>query len=198
MGGNPIGQIPHNSIVLMKHLLRTILPACALLASVAGCSSDVEDYYAHERAFLRFTPVTAIHPLYTALNNPGMFCQITIGTRTYEFKGTDGTTGSYPLTALENYGKPECIAGFVVGIPSTYDMNMQQRPVAYDLACPTCYEENMLQRSLSFSGPEELTCLAAIVYTILPMACCVRENMLSNNSTVIVSVMLLPTIWWSL
>ena len=142
----------------MKHLLRTILPACALLASVAGCSSDVEDYYAHERAFLRFTPVTAIHPLYTALNNPGMFCQITIGTRTYEFKGTDGTTGSYPLTALENYGKPECIAGFVVGIPSTYDMNMQQRPVAYDLACPTCYEENMLQRSLSFSGPEELTC----------------------------------------
>lgn len=142
----------------MKHFLALAALACTCLCGLSGCSSEVEDYYAHERAFLRFTPVTAIHPLYTALSNPGMFCQVTISTATYDFAGADGTKASYPLTALEAYGKPECVAGFVVGTPSVYDLNMQQKPVAYDLVCPSCYEENMIQRSLSFSGSEEMSC----------------------------------------
>lgn len=129
-----------------------------LLLPLAGCGNDAEDFYAHERAFLRFTPVTAAHPLFAAVNNPGIFCQITYDATLYRFLGNDGAAATYPATALQAYGRPESVAGFVVGIPSVPDMNMQQQPVAYDLVCPTCYELNMVQRSLVFSGTEELAC----------------------------------------
>lgn len=147
----------------MKNLLLAslllILSLC--LSLVNSCADDVEDLYAHHRAFLRFTPVTAVHPLYTALQNPGMFCQITIAPKHFLFQNAQGQKASYPMTALEAYGRPECIAGFVVGTPSIPDMNMQTLPVAYDLVCPTCYESSgSIQRSLHFVAKrgEELTC----------------------------------------
>lgn len=124
-------------------------------ALFSGCS---DEYYATSRAFLKFTPVTAVHPLFTALNNPGMFCRITIGTTHFHFSDAEGQSATYPLTALAAYGRPECLAGFVVGTPSLPDLNMGQQPVAYDLVCPTCYQQNLIQRSLEFSGREELSC----------------------------------------
>ena len=57
---------------------------------------------------------------------------------------------TYPLTALAAYGRPECLAGFVIGTPSLPDLNMGQQPVAYDLVCPTCYQHDLIQRSLDF------------------------------------------------
>lgn len=131
------------------------------LAAVAatGCTDNVEDYYSHEAAFLRFTPVSGVAPLYTALNSAGMFCTIRIGGSHFYFAGSDGNTQNYPKTAIvESYGTPVCISGFVVGISSIPDINMRMSPVAYDLVCPTCYEQSLIQRTLVFSESEALKC----------------------------------------
>ena len=142
----------------MRKILLPFVVLPSVLFLLMSCAQDVEDLYAHERAFLRLQPVTAIVPLYTALNSPGMYCAITIGSKVYNFQGSDGATATYPFSAQEAYGSPECVAGFVVGIPSVPDLNMQQVPVAYDLVCPTCYERNLLQRTLAFSDHERLSC----------------------------------------
>lgn len=125
---------------------------------MVACSSDEDSLYAHEKAFLRISPVTAAAPLYNALRSAGQWCAISIGTSTYNISNYSGQTAQINFTALLSYGQPECVAGFVVGTPSMPDLNMSQDPQAYDLVCPTCYENNMLQRSLSFSAEEKLTC----------------------------------------
>lgn len=128
------------------------------LFSFTACKNEVEDLYAHERAFLRFTPVSAVHPLHSALNNPGMWCSIKIGASTYDFMNAEGRKATYPRVADEAYGRPECISGFLVGTASIPDMNMQFSPIAYDLVCPNCYEQHMLQIAITFSGLEEVSC----------------------------------------
>lgn len=135
--------------------LRFALSLWAVSMLLPGCS---DEYYATTRAFLKFTPVTAVHPLYTALNNPGMFCRVTIGTTHFHFSDAEGQNATYPLTALAAYGRPECLAGFVIGTPSLPDLNMGQQPVTYDLVCPTCYQHDLIQRSLDFSAREKLSC----------------------------------------
>lgn len=137
------------------------MASALLLTTVAltGCTGDVDDYYSHEAAFLRFTPVTGVAPLYTALNSTGMFCTIRLGGSHFYFTGSDGNTQNYPMTAIvDSYGSPVCISGFVVGISSIPDINMQTSPAAYDLVCPTCYEESLIQRTLTFSDSEALKC----------------------------------------
>lgn len=142
---------------MLRHLTPLLLPLALLSTlSLQGCSGD--DLYAHERAFLRVQPVSAVAPLYHALSAPGEWCLITIGSKQYHFVNAAGHTAQLDFTALINYGTPECVAGFVVGTPSVPDMNMQTTPQAYDLVCPNCYEENLLQRALTFSQPEVLVC----------------------------------------
>lgn len=142
----------------MKNFLFSIVLPIATVLTTVACGNDSDDLYAHERAFLRIYPVTAAAPLYNALRSPGQWCAITIGTTTYNFKNYQGQTAQIDFTALKAYGQPECVAGFIAGTPSLPDLNMQQEPQAYDLACPTCYEENMLQRTLTFTAAEQLTC----------------------------------------
>lgn len=74
--------------------LRFALSLWAVSMLLPGCS---DEYYATTRAFLKFTPVTAVHPLYTALNNPGMFCRVTIGTTHFHFSDAEGQNATYPL-----------------------------------------------------------------------------------------------------
>ena len=69
----------------------------ALLLFVA-CSDDVSDEYAHERAFLKFAPVTGVVPLNNAVNSMGQFCVITMGTNTFQFCSGEGATATYPYT----------------------------------------------------------------------------------------------------
>ena len=142
----------------LRPLLRTALAAAAVMPALGGCSSDAEDLYAHERAFFKYSPVVSVHQLHTAVNNPGMFCRITFSTQTVSFTAPDGSSTPVQRLATEMYGKPESVAGFVVGTPSVPDMQMQYAPVAYDLACPACYEQNLVTRSLAFSANETLAC----------------------------------------
>lgn len=137
---------------------------CALLVLLLSllflsCGDESTDRYAHIRAFLKFRPVTGVVPLYTAVNSTGMFCTITLGTGTFQFRGSDGQQAIYPYSAeIKSYGQPECVAGFVVGKPSVPDMNLQYPLLAYDLVCPNCYEQSNISRSLILGANQTLTC----------------------------------------
>lgn len=125
--------------------------------ALAGCG-DTEDFYASLPAFLRFTPVSAVPPLNSALNNPGMFCAITFTSTHYVFTGPDGSQRTYPRTALDAYGKPVCISGFIVGSPSMPDMQGNMGCVAYELACPNCDIEASISRALTLTGIASASC----------------------------------------
>lgn len=130
-----------------------ILLLCAL---AAACSADVENLYANIRAFFRFTPVTQVPGLHAALNNPGLFCAITFPNGKYRFAGSDGSTFDYTPTAMDQYGKPECVGGFIVGMPNIPDLNGNFYDIAFDLVCPNCYSNNAVQRNLTLRGTDAL------------------------------------------
>lgn len=141
----------------IKMLTRTLgsTAAVTLLGLfLTACADDVQDLYAHIRAFFRFNNVTSIHQLYTAVNNPGEWCSITIRNNTYWFTSPSGQSTPSDATALAIYGRPECIAGFIVGRPSMMDLNGKNELQAYDLVCPACYEASAVQRSLAFNQKE--------------------------------------------
>lgn len=133
-----------------------LLPALLLLP--AACGEEVEALYAALRAFFRFASVATTPPLHSALNNPGQFCAITVSATAYLFTGPDGTSASYTPTAIDRYTTPECVCGFVVGIPAVPDMSTGSAVVAYDLVCPNCYDDRSLNLKLSFSGQRALAC----------------------------------------
>lgn len=142
-----------------KHFFSFGLTSLLLLGTCA-CTDDVNDRYAHERAFLKFAPVTGVPMLLTAVNSLGSFCTIQLGTNGFIFRNANGqTSSSYPYTAeIQSYGQPECIAGFVVGKSSIPDMNLQYTLEAYELACPNCYEKALITKPLTLSSGELLTC----------------------------------------
>lgn len=146
----------------MNRLLRITLQIAlgfGLMLLATGCAEKATDRYAHIRAFLQFRPVSASAPLLSAVSNQGMFCTIRIGTSQFLFTGPTGASSSWPITdVVRNYGQPECVAGFVVGIASTPDLNGQMPLLAYDLACPNCYAgDAMITKELTLSG-ERLSC----------------------------------------
>ena len=123
-----------------------------------ACTDEAVNEYAQMRAFFRFDAVTSVHPLYTAVHNPGQWCSITLRNSTYTFTGTDGHAATANATSMEAYGKPECVAGFIVGTPSIPDLNGRTPVMSYDLACPSCYEEAAVQRSVTFLERERVKC----------------------------------------
>lgn len=140
--------------------LRTvIMSVIAMLAFVSCGDTDVDGFYAAERAWLKYDRVFTAAPLHSALSNPGMFCSIVVSNGCFVFKGSDGQTcPSDPLTELDNRVRPKYVAGFVVGIPAVPDMQTGSAPVAYDLACPNCNADNALTRRLSFATTTTMTC----------------------------------------
>ena len=133
----------------MKHIFRFLCSLCCLLPFLS-CSDEAEQPFARIPAFFRFSPVTSAQPLYGALNSPGEYCRITMDAHRFIFTNRAGSSISRPRTAMDAYGQPEYICGFVVGTPSTPNMNMQLQPLAYDLACPACYEYHMKSISMEF------------------------------------------------
>lgn len=133
----------------MKALFRLMLVFA--LTTFSSCSDDVDQTFANYPAFLRYTQVATTPPLRAALENPGIFCLVSYDSRYYYFKGSTGLTSQQNRTAADNYGPPMSVAGFIVGMPSVPDLNSGLlAPKAYDLACPTCYELDAIQRSLEF------------------------------------------------
>lgn len=133
---------------------------CAALCAVLGaCSGEVVDTYSGYPAFFRFQPVTQVPQLFTALGNPGEYCVITFAGADYVFTSpTTGQTMRVTPTALEAYGQPRYIAGFIVGTPELPDVNGAFLPVAYDLACRACYDDSTIERAVAFTSRTEVRC----------------------------------------
>ncbi len=141
----------------MRKLLYTLLATVLMLQ--ASCSDDVDNLYTNMRAFFRFNAVLTTQPLNSALNNPGQFCKITFPAGKYVFENASGNRAEYSPTAVAGYGKPECIAGFIVGMPDVPDLSTgQMSPVAYDLVCRNCYEAHSIQRALGFASQTTMKC----------------------------------------
>ena len=151
---------PHHATAALSRCLRRAAGLAVLILTLvaASCTDDVQDLYAHQRAFFRFDQVSTTHPLYTALHSPGEWCTIQVRNVTYLFTSAKGETAQANATAMQAYGRPECVAGFIVGTPSVPDLKGQTPVLAFDLVCPTCYEESAVQRSVSFTGTERVQC----------------------------------------
>lgn len=125
---------------------------------VASCADDIEDLYAPWPARFVFNQVNTTAPLLSALNNPGQFCQITFPNGKYLFKDCDGKEVTYTPTATSSYYKPYgFLSGIIVGSPAIPDFT-GQTTVAYELACPNCYDNSEITRPLHFSSISTLQC----------------------------------------
>lgn len=142
---------------MLSQIKRIALTALSLLL-LTGCMESIQNEYSTNRAFFRFSPVTAVTPLYRALGNPGMYCRINFSGRTANFVSSAGESQSYALTSEYINRNIEFISGFIVGMPSIPDVTGNTYLVAYDLVCPTCYDKNAIQRSLDFGANETVVC----------------------------------------
>lgn len=133
---------------------------CLLFVSLflSGCLEVPQSEYAKVHAFLRLSPVSAVPPLFQALNSPGLFCTISREPSHYLIRSADGKEVALSVTALEAYNRPEMIAGFIVGTSDTPDLNGTLLPVAYDLVCPNCYTKEDIERKLVFQDRLTMHC----------------------------------------
>lgn len=139
---------------------RSVLISLIAMWALVSCGdTDVDGFYASERAFLRYDRVFTAAPLHSALSNPGMFCSIVVSNGYFVFEGSDGQTcPPDQFTEIDNRVRPQYVAGFVVGVPAVPDMQTGSAPVAYDLVCPNCYADHALTRRLSFATTTTMTC----------------------------------------
>ena len=130
------------------------------MAALLACGEESTSRFSHHRAFLRFSPVAAAPVLSAAVHGVGEWCAITYDASHYVFTNAAQRTSRYPRTALDAYGTPTSIAGFVVGTPALPDLSGRQTVVAFDLVCPSCYQGAYVERRLSWnpSTPGTLVC----------------------------------------
>lgn len=130
------------------------------MATLLACGEESASRFSHHRAFLRFSPVAAAPVLSAAVHGVGEWCAITYDASHYVFTNAAQRTSRYPRTALDAYGTPTSIAGFVVGTSALPDLSGRQTVVAFDLVCPSCYQGAYVERRLSWnpSTPGTLVC----------------------------------------
>ena len=134
---------------------------CALLLGLmSACTNDVVSVYAPHPAFLRYAPVPTAPPLLSALNSPGQWCSITYTHLQYTIAAPGHTSITTPATALDVYGRPRSIAGFIVGTPSLPEATGLHEARAYNLVCPSCYRTLSIARALTLSAtaPDRADC----------------------------------------
>lgn len=128
----------------------------ALLFSVAGCTKQAESFYANLPAFFRVQYVQSIPPLNAALNSMGEFATITQRNNVYIYSNTT-TSLQRPITdADRNYLG---LSGFIVGLPNIPPLGSSvSQVVCYDLACPNCYEEQVVTREMKLQAGGTCKC----------------------------------------
>ena len=144
-----------------SHLLGLFIVLLAVWGALTACSDDAQRRFSSLPAFLRLTPVSATPVLRSAVSSPGSWCLITYDARQYQLAALGGgQTSSLPRTALEAYGRPLSIAGFLVGIASVPAFDGTFPVVAYDAVCPVCYNTDNIERRLApvSHQPEQVLC----------------------------------------
>lgn len=134
---------------------------CVMLASwlTTACTKEVDNLYANWSVRFVYNQTNTTGPLRSALNNPGEFCLISFPNGRYLFSSPDGQSVPYtPTASVAGYVKPYgFLSGFIVGTPAVADLNGQST-VAYDSACPNCYENSDITRALHFASASTLQC----------------------------------------
>lgn len=142
---------------MMRRLFRYGLTALTAVL-LAACSDETDSLYSSQRAFFRYSAVSTTPQLYTALHNPGMFCSVSFPTGRYVFTDADGHTFTYTPTAVDNYTRPECVAGFIIGTPALPDASGGFPLTAYDLVCRNCDHDHAIRRALVFASATTMRC----------------------------------------
>lgn len=121
------------------------------LLGLSSCSEDVENLYSGYLARFTYKYVNTVPPLYSALNSLGVFATIQADRGTYVFKDESGNKTTVNITAEDqNQHYYLGIAGFMVGLPNIPELGATtSTPVCYDLACPNCYENLHIQKTLT-------------------------------------------------
>jgi len=142
---------------------------------VNSCSDNVENYYSNYRASFQYSPVASVAPLYTSLNNMGEYCMIWRNSDNFYFEGQDEKIVTKTKTAETIYNNWVCLKGFIVGVTNIPEIgNDLASLVAYDLACPYCYEKDLIISSLQYDG-----------YGFVKCTRCGRRYNLNNGGIVV-------------
>lgn len=128
----------------------------ALFLLLASCAGQTEQFYANLPARFRVQYVQTIPPLNAALNSMGEFATITQRTSVYIYSNTQ-TSIQRPVTdADRNYMG---LSGFIVGKPNIPPLGSDvSQVVCYDLACPNCYEEQVVTREMQLQTGGKCYC----------------------------------------
>ncbi len=152
-------------------VLLTLL-VCGLLMACTDDDTRYTSFYA--RCIV--TPVTAVPPLYTAVNNAGEYVMMWRETNgNLLFVTPSGASLTVAPTALSSYQPWTSAtgAGFIVGKQNVPDLSTGQLTlVAYDRVCPNCYRED-INRNLAFANYGFVSCTR-----------CQRTYDLNNGGTV--------------
>lgn len=159
------------------NLLNVLTIILVVLCCFTACIDEGDRLYTNIRAFFWYTRVITTPPLHRALGNPGQFCKITFEKNgRYVFASPNGESYVYTPTALDQYGKPEFVAGFIVGTSGIPDLTGNFYSVAFDLVCPNCYRDNAIPRKCNFDSKN---------HTIVKCSLCSRSYNLDNGGIVV-------------
>lgn len=144
----------------ITRICRRLFCIGASLLMMSSCHETVENKYAGFPAYFIYKYVNTVPPLNTALNSMGVFTTIRANRGQYLFTAEDGKTTAVNATALENYQSFKMgIAGFIVGLPNIPELGSEApQPVCYDLACPNCYNDLHIERSLQLKEGGYASC----------------------------------------
>ncbi len=131
----------------------------SLLLGLTACTGEVDSVYSNYKAHFEFENVSGVTPLNSAVNNAGVFCRIWRTADYFYFQDGQGNLQPYPVMATDAYRVWEAIDGFIVGTTNIPDIGTGQLTlVAYDLACPNCYTESLIERRLDFDSEGTVHC----------------------------------------
>lgn len=144
----------------MKRICRRLFFIGALLLVTVSCRETVENKYAGFPAYFVYKYVNTVPPLNAALNSMGVFTTVRANRGQYLFTLENGNTTTVNATALENYQSFRMgIAGFIIGLPNIPELGSEAPlPVCYDLACPNCYNDLHIERSLQLKEGGYASC----------------------------------------
>lgn len=130
-----------------------------LLLSLTGCNGvKTESFYARMPARFRVDQTQTIPPLHAALTGMGEFATITQRVRTYVYTSLKTST-SRNMTAVDEKNNYLGLSGLVVGLPSIPPLGSPVSVVVcYDLACPNCYENDVVAREMKLQTGGKIHC----------------------------------------
>jgi len=137
---------------------RALLVCCLLSVVITGCKEEnVNNKFCNFVARLTIENVTQAPVLFTACESMGEYCTITISNDSQRFLFTDasGHADAINITAITAYNNfyLGLSGGFIVGKLTIPEIGEDfVRVVCYDRACPNCYQNYTITKSLQLQS----------------------------------------------